>query len=144
MIPPPLLAKLASPLVRYAAIGLVSAFAAGWVVWQIKDATINRMKAEYAEARTKAVQEARDEEKRIAGVTLEAALADATNQVKIVKETEVITKWAIKNVEVVANCPSLNLIRLHNNAAIGSDPEGGSGGPGELNAEASPTLAPVR
>ena len=122
MIPPFLAAKLASPLIRYAAVGIVAAVAAVTVTRWYYSGKIARMELAWETARADAITAALAEQKRVDVATIDAAVKAAAAEIRIVKETSVITKWAIKNVEVVANCPDDTLVCLHNAAAIGADP----------------------
>lgn len=140
---PLIAAKLASPLGRVAAVGIVAGIAGFSLAWKLQSANINALKLSYADAHQKALIQALDDQAKVNEATLRAAVADAANQVRIVTETQVITKWAIKNVEVIANCPDRNFVRLHNAAAVGADPASETGSASEPHAGATATTAPA-
>lgn len=92
---------------------------------------INGMKAAQATALAKAVSDAATDQKRVDKVAMDAAVADATSQQKEVVKTLTITKWAVKNVKDVVDCPGPALAKLFNSAASGADPESITFGPGQ-------------
>lgn len=124
-------AKLASPLVRYAVIGGIAGILGFGLAWKLQGSTINEMMADYAEARTKAVQQARDEEKRIAEVTLASALEAAKNEREVVTNTVEVIKYVTKYVKEVSGCPSDPMLRMHDAAALGTNPANLTEGPGQ-------------
>lgn len=99
----------------------LAAFLSLWLGWTKLE--LANLKASQAIALAKAVAAAAAEQKRADTVSLDFVNKESSDQAKETVKTVTITKWAYKNVEVVANCPSPALVRLHDAAATGADPE---------------------
>lgn len=119
-----LLARFGLPVWVLPLIGFALGSAGGgWLAYKVMDAKVARMEAGQAAANARAVAEAASEQKRIDDVAMKAAVAQAEAQRAEQVKTVTITKWAYKNVASILDCPSPDLVRLHDAAAIGADPE---------------------
>lgn len=103
-------------------VGLVSAAGASWGTHQVDLATINGLKASYAEAETAAVTKAKKLQADADAVTLAAALEEAARQVKIVTNTVTLTKLVTRYVKDVPDCPDAGFVSLYNHAVSGDAP----------------------
>ncbi len=83
---------------------------------------IAKMKLAWETARAEAIATALTEQKRVDAVTMDAALAAAKAEVKTVTVTNTIIKWNTKYVKEIAGCPSTDMLRVHDAAALGADP----------------------
>lgn len=113
--------------------GIASAAGATCVTRAIYVAKVEHMVAAQALAVSKAVNEAAAEQKRVDKVSMDAAVSEAEAQQKEVIKTVTITKWITRHVKDIPNCPSLDLVRLHDAAALGADPESLSDATGQSN-----------
>ncbi len=90
-----------------------------------------KWEAAEAKAVAAAVQTALTDQKRIDTATLDAAVKAAAAEVKTITVTNTITKWAIRHVKDIPNCPDLDLVRLHDASALGADPASLQEGPSQ-------------
>jgi len=100
--------------------GLIGAIAAGWLVHKIDTATLNDYKLAQARVQSKAVADAIDLERKQAAIALNAAVAEAEAQEKIIVETETIVKEVVRHVKDVPNCPTFGVVRIYNASLSGA------------------------
>jgi hypothetical protein len=117
-------ALLLNPLIRFAVVGLIAGVMGFGLAWKLRGATISAMKAAQALAIQAATARAAGDQRRADSVSLDFANRESSDQSKETVKTVTITKWAIRHVKDVASCPTADLVRLHNAAATGTDPEG--------------------
>ncbi len=102
---------------------LLAGAGVGWTVHRIDASVLSDLKASDAKARADAIQAASQALQKQDKAAMDAAIAEAQAQVKIVNHTVTLTKEIPVYVQDTSACstPSVNLIRLLNAAATGAD-----------------------
>ena len=118
-----MIALLSSSLARYAVAGAIAFIAGFGLAWKLQGGTIARMESAQFEALAIATEQGRLDQKRADKVSLDFTAKESSDQQTETAKTVTITKWAYKNVPIIANCPGPDLVRLHDAAATGADPE---------------------
>lgn len=116
--PQALLAKLAV----YAAVFAVGLTLGAYGMHHYDQADYNALVAANAKAQTLAVQKAKDVQAATDKIALDAAVAEAQAQQKIVMQHNVITQEITKYVPVHVTCITYGLVRLLDAASLGADP----------------------
>ncbi|MGH6829067.1 MAG: hypothetical protein ACREFW_09180 [Rhizomicrobium sp.] len=108
-----------------AAAGMAAILAAsgtGYVVHRMDEATIAQMKLADSEASLTASEAAAGVQKAADGIDLDAAMAEAKAQEKIVRQTVTVTREITVHVPDVRACIPYGLVRVLDAAATGADP----------------------
>lgn len=81
------------------------------------------LRAAHATALAQAIAQAAADQKRADAVSLNFTAKESSDQQAETVKTVTITKWAIRHVKDISNCPGPDLVRLWDAAATGADPE---------------------
>lgn len=115
---------IAAIKIGIAVLGIV-AIAAGsaWATHQIDEAAYLKLEAKYKDAELAAVKAATAIQKAEDAVSLQAAVAEAASQQKIVTQTEIVTKEVPKYVPVASKCAvTVGFLRVLDAAVLGGSP----------------------
>lgn len=135
-----------NPWLIVGAIGamVASAFASAVVTHKVDNATLLTIEGGYKDAQIKAVQAAKDTQKREDDVSLKAALDEATAQTKIVTVTETITREVPIHVPAKSSCAvTVGFVRVLNGAVFGNGTADLSYAPGQPDVACAPLDARI-
>lgn len=105
------------------ALLFVTAGASSYVTHRVDTAKLEALELRYSQAQTKAVEEAKSLQAAQDKVSLDAAVAEAQAQQKIVTVTQTITQEVTRHVTDHVACVSYGLVRVLDAAALGVDPD---------------------
>lgn len=109
--------KIGGAVVLAAALVLGTA----WITHRVDEGTIAKMKEDWAEAQTEAIDQAMKIQRAQDDVSLQAAVDEAASQQKIVTQTQIITKEVPIHVPAASKCPvTVGFLRVLDAAVLGS------------------------
>ena len=117
---------------------LLAGSATGYVVHRMDGATIAAIKLADQQARTAAIHDAANIQQSQDSVNLNAAVAEATAQQKIVTQTVTVTKEIAQHVPLATPCIPFGLVRVLDDAATGSDTADLPASPGQSDDACAP------
>lgn len=114
--------SIAATILVYVAVYAAGGASGAWVTHKVDSAAYAALVAANTKAQLVAVQKAKDVQAATDKIALDAAVAEAAAQQKIVVQHDVITQEITKYVPVHVTCITYGIVRLLNAASIGADP----------------------
>lgn len=133
--------SIAGTVLIYVFVYAAGAGSGAWATHKIDAASYEALVAANAQAVTKAVTEAKSIQAATDKVSLDAAVAEATAQQKIIAQHNATTMEITRYVKVGTPCVSYGLVRLLVSSGIGSDTSNLNTGPGKPNNACAPVDA---
>lgn len=101
----------------------IATVGSSYVTHRVDVAKLQALELQYAQAETKAVEQAKAVQAAEDKVSLDAAVAEAAAQQKIVTVTQTITKEVVRHVKDHSDCITYGLVRVLDAGVYGADPD---------------------